>query len=249
MRNLGRAEELLKATAEGGVSVTLRQLDVTDAGSIEACFDQLDRLDVLVNNAGRGNTFTTIESCDLARYRADIEVNFFGVVATTKAALPLLRASQGRLITVGATRGVIGQPFNEGYSAAKFAVEGFLESLAPALSHQGVRVSVIVPGPVLGSRFGANTAVTRESLLAEAGPYTEALDQLPGLGGEREVAGRADSRPRSRAVIVAAMRDPDPAFRIPTSPWAAEYLAQKLIDPSGRAIAAMTRSWLEANIR
>jgi hypothetical protein len=56
----------------------------------------------------------------------------------------------------------------------------------------------------------------------------------PGAQTPAEVAG----------VIVAAMRDPDPAFRIPTSPWAAEYLAQKLIDPSGRAIAAMTRSWL-----
>lgn len=135
VRDPARTEVLRKSAADAGVDLDVEPLDVTDEDSMRACLDTVrtryGRLDVLVNNAGRANTFATIETCDLRRFRANLEVNFFGVVSMTKFALPLLRASGGRVVTIGATRGLIGQPFNEGYSAAKFAVEGFMESLAP----------------------------------------------------------------------------------------------------------------------
>jgi NAD(P)-dependent dehydrogenase (short-subunit alcohol dehydrogenase family) len=179
----------------------------------------------------------------MAVYRASLEVNFFGVVATTRAALPHLRASRGRVVTVGSTRGLIAQPFNEAYSAAKFAVEGFLESLAPVAAAMGVSVVLVEPGPVLGSAFGANSGVTRESLLADAGPYADVLEPYldwvvrtgyPGAQSPREVA----------EVVLRAVTDPDPAFRIMTSDWVNEYTRIKLADPDGATVQAMTRSWL-----
>jgi NAD(P)-dependent dehydrogenase (short-subunit alcohol dehydrogenase family) len=247
MRDLNRSEPLRKAAADAGVSLDIRQLDVTDEDSIGACVDATmaahGRLDALVNNAGVGNTVPTIEMCDLAAYRANLEVNFFGVVAVTKAALPHLRASHGRIVTIGSTRGVIGQPFNEAYSAAKFAVEGFMESLAPTAAGMGVTVALVVPGPVLETSFAANTGLTRDSLLATAGPYVEVLQTYldwvartawPGAQPAREVA----------QVVLRALTEPDPPFRIPTSDWAGEYTAVKLTDPSGAAIRALTRSWM-----
>jgi NAD(P)-dependent dehydrogenase (short-subunit alcohol dehydrogenase family) len=233
----------------GPEGVDVRALDVTDDASVEACVDGVigtyGRLDVLVNNAGRANTFPTVETTTMARYRADIEVNFLGVVAMTRAALPHLRASRGRVVTVGSTRGLIGQPFNEAYSAAKFAVEGFLESLAPVAAAMGVTVVLVSPGPVLGTAFGANSGVTRESLLAGAGPYAEVLTRYldwvarsghPGAQSAAEVAG----------VVMRALTEPSPDFRVPTSAWAEQYARIKLTDPSGAAIRAMTAAWLEA---
>lgn len=247
VRDLNRTEPLRKAAADAGVTVDVRHLDVTDPDGIDACLtgvvDTYGRLNVLVNNAGHANTFATIETSTMATYRANLEVNFFGVVAATRAALPHLRASRGRVVTVGSTRGLIGQPFNEGYSAAKFAVEGFMESLAPVAAAMGVRVVMVEPGPVLGSAFGAHSGVTRESLLAESGPYAAVLERYldwvraggyPGVQSPREVAD----------VIVAAAADPDPALRVMTSDWAAEYARIKLVEPDGARVAAMTRSWL-----
>jgi len=248
VRDLTRTEDLRKAAADAGVAVDVLRLDVTDEESVSACVDTVVEryggLDAVVNNAGRANTFATIETCDLARYRADLDVNFFGVVTVTRAALPHLRASRGRVVTIGSTRGLIGQPFNEGYSAAKFAVEGFMESLAPTAARMGVRLVLVEPGPVLGSRFGANSGVTRESLLREAGDYAPVLEAYldwvarggwPGAQSPREVA----------RVVVDALDTADPDFRIMTSDWARDYAATKLVDPSGATVAAMTGSWLD----
>ena len=247
VRDLGRTEPLRKAAADAGVSLDIRRLDVTDEASIDECvagvIDAHGRLDVLVNNAGIANTFATIETTTMERYRANLDVNFFSVVATTRAALPHLRASRGRVVTVGSTRGLIAQPFNEAYSAAKFAVEGFMESLAPVAAAMGVTLVMVEPGPVLGSSFGANSGVTRESLLADSGPYVDVLEpyldwvvrgRYPGAQSPREVA----------EVVVRAVTDPDPAFRIMTSDWANEYARIKLADPDGTIVRAMTRSWL-----
>jgi NAD(P)-dependent dehydrogenase (short-subunit alcohol dehydrogenase family) len=249
MRDDSRSGPLRAAADEAGVGVHVARLDVTDAESIDTCLsgvvERFGRLDALVNNAGLANTFPTVEMCSMERYRANIEVNFLGVVATTRAALPHLRASGGRVLTVGSTRGLIGQPFNEAYSAAKFAVEGFMESLAPVLGELGVTVVLVEPGPVLGTGFGPSSGVTRESLLAGAGPYAQVLERYldhvrraghPGGQSAAEVA----------EVIVRTLADPDPAFRVMTSEWATELARTKLVEPGGHAVGAMTRSWLAA---
>ncbi|NUR26228.1 MAG: SDR family NAD(P)-dependent oxidoreductase, partial [Catenulispora sp.] len=205
----------------------VRPLDVTSEESIADCFRGVERLDALVNNAGIGNSFPTVEAAPMAAYRAGIEVNFLGVVAVTRAALPLLRASGGRVLSVGSTRGLIAQPFNEMYSAAKFAVEGFMEALAPVAAAVGVTVAMIEPGPVLETSIAANTGVTYDTLLAAAGPYADALNSY--LDYLKET-GWPGAQPASEVadVIVGALADPDPPFRIPTSDWVRDYAALKL---------------------
>ncbi|MFD8703015.1 SDR family NAD(P)-dependent oxidoreductase [Kitasatospora sp. NPDC059648] len=248
VREPARATALLGAAEAAGVTVDVRRLDVTDPGSVSDCLAAVrrtyGRLDALVNNAGVSNSDPTLEMSTDAALRANLEVNFFGVAAVSRAAMPLLRAAGGRLVTVGSVHGVVGQPFNEAYCAAKFAVEGFMEALAPVAAAHGVQVSLVVPGFVPDTGFGIFPDVDRATLHAASGPYAPTfagyLDWVGGQGWEsagqpaREVA----------EVVVRTLRERRPPFRVPTSAWAAGYLAAKLADPDGSAVQTLARSWL-----
>jgi len=235
------------ATALRETGIDVRKLDVTDAASVAACVEGVvathGRLDALVNNAGVASAAFTLELSSIDAVRASLEVNFFGVLTMTRAALPHLRAARGRLITVGSVRGVIGQPFNEAYSAAKFAVEGYLEGLAPTLAQLGVAVSVVEPAAVLDTSFVASSPLDPAALLAGAGPYEAAFRAYRGFVAGGAVEG-AQTAAEVAAVILAALADPAPPFRIPTSAYAAAYLARKLSDVDGGGVQDLTRSWL-----
>ncbi|NUW39377.1 SDR family NAD(P)-dependent oxidoreductase [Nonomuraea rhodomycinica] len=250
MRDPGRAGELLEAAGKAGVEVDVRRLDVTDAGSAESCLrgvrEDYGRLDALVNNAGVSNFDPTMEMSTMEALRANLEVNFFGVIAVSRLAMPLLRASGGRLVSVGSVHGVVGQPFNEAYAAAKFAVEGFMESLAPVAASQGVRVSVVVPGYVSDTRFGIFPDINRKTIQAASGPYARTfagyIDWVRGAGWE----GAGQSKQEVAEVIVGALTAEDPPFRIATSAWVSGYLAAKLADADGSAVRALARTWIGA---
>ena len=175
MRDPSRAGALLAAAAGAGVDVDVRRLDVTDQASVAACIADVEkaygRLDALVNNAGVASSDPTMEMSTIAALRATMEVNFFGVVAVSRLAMPLLRASGGRLVTVGSVHGVVGQPFNESYCAAKAAVEGFMEALAPVAAAHGVTVSLVVPGFVPDTSFGVFPDADRSTVQAASGVY------------------------------------------------------------------------------
>ncbi|MFB7629442.1 SDR family oxidoreductase [Streptomyces sp. NPDC056149] len=246
MRNTGKAEALLQAAAEHGVAdrIQVKRLDVVDPESIAACVDEViaehGRLDALVNNAGAAK-IGTIEMMSVEDVRAAMEVNFFGVVATTRAALPHLRASRGRVITVTSVGGVVGQPFNEAYCAAKFAVEGFMESLAPLAATVGVDVTVIEPGAV-ASEFVANQSLDIPALLDAAGPYAPALDAY--IARTRDAFAGAQTPTEAAAPIIDALTCDRPAFRIQTSQWARDFVATTLADLDGSAVQNLTNTWI-----
>ncbi|MFI6924164.1 SDR family NAD(P)-dependent oxidoreductase [Nonomuraea spiralis] len=248
MRDPGRDGDLRAAAARAGVTLDVRRLDVTDPASAQACVEGVREtyggLDALVNNAGVANFDPTMEMSTLAALRANFEVNFFGVVAVSRVAMPLLRAARGRLVTVGSVHGVVGQPFNEAYAAAKAAVEGFMESLAPVAAEHGVRVSVVVPGFVPDTQFGIFPDINRGTIRAASGPYAPTfdayLDWVRGAGWE----GAGQSSWQVADAVVAALTADDPPFRVPTSPWVAEYVARKLADPDGSTVQTMARTWV-----
>jgi NAD(P)-dependent dehydrogenase (short-subunit alcohol dehydrogenase family) len=126
------------------------KLDVTspdDAkAAVSAAVKHFGRIDVLVNNAGNfyAGFFEEIPPED---FRAQVETNFFGTVNVTRAVLPVMRAQrQGLVVTISSTGGVVGQAFVSAYSAAKFAVEGWMESLAPEIAPFGIRTMLVEPG-------------------------------------------------------------------------------------------------------
>ncbi|MEU9305477.1 SDR family oxidoreductase [Streptomyces sp. NPDC048269] len=246
MRDTGKADPLRRAAAEAGVSdrVAVKRLDVVDAGSVADCLEEVlaeyGRLDAVVNNAGAGRV-GTIEQGTVDDVRATMEVNFFGVVEVTRAALPHLRASQGRVITVTSVGGVIGQPFNEAYCAAKFAVEGFMESFAPVAATVGVDVTVIEPGAV-ASEFVASVGVDVPAMLAAAGPYAPAFQAY--VDHVMKTFTQAQTSAEAAAPIVEALTAEKPAFRVQTSDWAREFVAAKLSDLDGSAVQTHTGGWL-----
>ena len=247
LRDLSRADALRAAASEAGVAdkVQIRQLDVTDPTSVAACVDGVlaehGRLDAVINNAGAGHV-GTIEQESIADVRDVMELNFFGVVQVTRATLPHLRASTGRLVTVTSVGGVVGQPFNEAYCAAKFAVEGFMESLAPVAASVGVAVTVIEPGAV-ASEFVTNVGADPVQLVAAAGPYAPALRAyIARVMGQ--FAGAAQTPAQAAEPIVRVLSADRPAFRIQTSDSAREFTALKLADLDGAAVQKHTASWV-----
>src|SRR5947208_15214972 len=165
MRNLGKAAALQACAKADGVALDVRQLDVQDEHSVDACVRDVlrdhGRIDVLVNNAGAG-FLGTLEQTSFEDLRRTMDINFFGVWRVTRAVLPAMRtARSGRIITNTSIGGLIGQPFNDAYCAAKFAVEGLMESLAPVARRVGVWISLIEPGPV-NTGFVASVREKRE---------------------------------------------------------------------------------------
>jgi NAD(P)-dependent dehydrogenase (short-subunit alcohol dehydrogenase family) len=244
VRDPDRAGALTDAASAAAVDIDVRKLDVTDAESVARCVEAVmssyGRLDALVNNAGAAH-LGTLENDSIDGVRAAFEVNFFGVVAMSRAAMPHLRASGGRLVTVSSVGGIVGQPFNEAYCAAKFAVEGFMESLAPVAATVGVRVSVVEPGAVASS-FVANAGVDFPAMLAAAGPYAPAL-----LGYAAHVAASfasPQSAADAAAVIVDTLLAANPAFRVQTSDTARSFVSVKLADLTGHAVQGIMSGWV-----
>jgi NAD(P)-dependent dehydrogenase (short-subunit alcohol dehydrogenase family) len=246
MRDPGKAGALRAAAEGAGVAdrIQVAALDVVDpaavAAAIEAVVAGHGRLDAVVNNAGAGQVGTA-ELLDLAEVRAAMEVNFFGVVAVSRAALPHLRASAGRLLTVTSVGGVVGQPFNDAYCAAKFAVEGFMESLAPVAATVGVRVSVIEPGAV-ASEFVASQRLDVPALVEAAGPYGPALSNY--VDRTRGAFSSAQSSADAAAAIIATLDADEPAFRVQTSEAARGFVGTKLADLDGSGVQTLTREWV-----
>src|SRR4029453_4903043 len=136
---LGKADDLLVV-----------KLDVTrpeDAkAAVAAAVRRFGRIDVLVNNAGNFHAgfFEEITPDD---FRAQVETNLFGPLNVTRAVLPVMRGQRdGIVVTISSTGGLIGQEFCSAYSASKFALEGFMESLAPEVAPFRIRTMVVEPG-------------------------------------------------------------------------------------------------------
>jgi NAD(P)-dependent dehydrogenase (short-subunit alcohol dehydrogenase family) len=244
MRTLEGARALRSASETAGVTLDIRRLDVTQPESIAEVIahtlDRYGRLDAVVNNAGAGH-IGTIENESLDIVRAVMEVNFFGVVSVTQAALPHLRQSRGRLITVTSVGGVVGQPFSEAYCAAKFAVEGFMESLAPVAATAGVTVTVVEPGAVASS-FVDNVGLDPRASPPND-PYASAL---AGYLARAAQSFSAAQSAESAGVFVAALLDGErPAFRVQTSDAARAFVGVKLADVDGSAVQRLTAAWLD----
>ncbi|MBL1108842.1 SDR family oxidoreductase [Streptomyces sp. 5-8] len=245
LRDTTRADALRKAASEAGVDLDIRRLDVTDEASVSAAVDGViadhGRLDAVVNNAGAGH-LGTLENDSVEDIRKVMEVNFFGVLNVSKAALPHLRATGGRLITVTSVGGVIGQPFNEAYCAAKFAVEGYLESLAPVARTLGVSVSVVEPGAV-ATEFVNNIGVDIDADI-DAGPYSGALRRYIDRTVEQFLDGTAQTAASAAESVMEALLADRPAFRIQTTDWARTFVGTKLADLDGSAVQGLTTTWV-----
>lgn len=245
VRRAGSDAELLLAAENAAVAdlIEVRMLDVTDAHACTATVADVvatyGRLDAVVNNAGSGHV-GTVEEDSIDAIRRVMEVNYFGVVNITKPAMAHLRASGGTLVTVSSVGGVVGQPFNEAYCAAKFAVEGMMESLRPVAAAAGVTVVIVEPGAVATSFV--DTVRATSAVVDPDGSYAEAFDHYL----ERTAGAFANAQtPQGVAdVIVGALVADDVPLRLQTSDAATSFASLKLRDLDGSAVTSLTSSWI-----
>lgn len=181
MRDLRSKDELIREAEQAGVleRIHLMTLDVTEESSIASAVrtvtEQFGRIDVLVNNAGFA-VGGFVEEVGMEEWRRQMETNFFGLIAITKAVLPLMRAQQeGLILNVSSVSGLTGFPGYAPYAASKFAVEGFSESLRHELRSFGIRVVLVEPGSFRTPIWGKGIAGIHSS---EASPYQAQLDEV-----------------------------------------------------------------------
>jgi len=143
-----RRIERLQTVAEP-IGARFQQLDVTDPDSVDAFVAPIDRLDLLVNNAGGALGVDRIEAASDERWRTMWEVNFLGLARMTRALLPALLASgEGHVVNVGSIAGFETYPGGAGYTGAKHAVRALTKTLRVELVGKPIRVTEICPGLV-----------------------------------------------------------------------------------------------------
>ncbi len=169
----GRPSTRLDAVAER-LGATTWPLDLSDVDGIEAATEIVDELDVLVHNAGVMLPGAAGESY-IEEWRATFEVNVFGAVALTLALLPALRAARGHVVFINSGAGQRVSAGMASYSASKFALRAFADSLRS--DEPDLRVTTVYPGRV-------DTDMQQDLVAYEGGEYDPARFLRPGTVAE-----------------------------------------------------------------
>lgn len=241
MRNLAKQETLLAKAKECGVNLNIVELDVTQNESIEKCFTDIinkeGHIDILVNNAGAGFIRST-EQASLDEIYWVTETNYLSVVKCVKAVIPYMRKQRsGHIINVSSVGGLVGQPFNELYCGAKFAVEGYTEAMASYLTHAfNINFTLVEPGGIK-SDFAKNAMeVVQNTGGIYQDEYQPVLEEY--LGNMRSRSADTSLYQTSSEVADViwskVINTQKPPLRIRTSVWAENLCKLKTdLDPDG----------------
>ena len=174
----GRNEENLQATGEALTAQHIENLALVADVSREAdcarmvtqTISRFGQLDILINNAGISMR-ALFQDVDLAVIRQVMDINFYGTVYATKYALPHILQTKGSVLGISSIAGYRGLPGRTGYSASKFAMHGFLETLRTEVLEKGVHVMIACPGFTASNI--RNTALTAQGQVQGQSPLDE----------------------------------------------------------------------------
>jgi NAD(P)-dependent dehydrogenase (short-subunit alcohol dehydrogenase family) len=226
----GRNPERVSSALGAHDDLLVVKLDVTDAADAEAAVtaavERFGRIDVLVNNAGNfyAGFFEEISPED---FRAQVETTLFGPMHVTRAVLPVMRAQRsGLVVGISSTAGIVGQEFCTAYAAAKFGVEGWIESLTPEVAPFGIRTMLVEPG------FFRTELLTPESTnYAEPSidDYAERAEQTVAAWNAMNGKQGGDPAKLANALVQLASQD-EPPLRFAAGADAVEVVEQKAKD-------------------
>tara|TARA_B100000513_G_C11865950_1_gene174377 strand:- start:79 stop:882 length:804 start_codon:yes stop_codon:yes gene_type:complete len=173
-----RSEEKLKAIGKemmiAGYEILTVRADVSNEEDcqnlITETINKYKVIDVLINNAGISMR-ATLEEMDLSVMKKVMDINFFGTVFCTKYALPFILKSKGSIVGVSSIAGFKGLPARTAYSASKFAMQGFLESLRIENLKKGLHVLIACPGFTASNI--RNTALSKDGEVQRESPRDE----------------------------------------------------------------------------
>ncbi len=234
MRDLGRWARLEEAAQKAGVRdrLGLRRLDITEtdtlAGTVEEIVRDHGRIDVLVNNAGFSSAGFA-EDIQLHELRHQMETNFFGNVAMTKAVLPVMRKQcSGHIIQMSSIVGRLSAPMLSSYSASKFALEAWSEALRIEVHSLGIRVVLIEPGDYETDIWTRNVVIGKQAM-DPSSPNRERSQRFVEF-----IKSRAPKRRDPREVaqlVVRVANDPNPKLRYVIGPDAKLHLRFRALMP------------------
>ena len=169
MRDITRRSRLDEAAKSAGVTdrIDIWALNVTNFEAMPEFVSQIirdyKRIDVLINNAGFA-VAGFIEDLALEEIRSQLETNFFGHVAMTKAVLPFMRQQRsGHIIMLSSIGGLTASPTLSSYSASKFALEGWTEALRLELNALGIKVVLVEPGSFQTDIWTRNAEIAKKA--------------------------------------------------------------------------------------
>lgn len=210
---LRRPEALDDLRAAAGDRLWVERLDVTDGAAarrvVDAAFDALGTIDVVVNNAGYA-VFASVEEAAEEQIEQVIDTNLVGSINVIRAALPHLRAQgHGRILQVSSAGGQTTYPNFSYYHASKWGIEGFCETIAQEVAPLGIGVTIVEPGAT-PTGFGA---------ALDTAPAMAAYDATPAGDVRRAIAGGDfpldnDAEKIAAAIIASAQTSPAP-LRLP----------------------------------
>lgn len=184
--------------------VTLEVRDESAAkAAVQAALDTFGRLDVLVNNAGYGE-FAPFEQMSAEDFKAVVDTCFYGVVYTTRAAIPVMRKQKsGNIFQVSSVGGRIAISGNSPYHAAKWAVGGFSDAVAMEVAPFGVKICTLEPGGIRTNwarRARQNAPELLPDYEASIGPILKLL---------QSIEGRQEGDPRKIAELIVQLANSD----------------------------------------
>jgi NAD(P)-dependent dehydrogenase (short-subunit alcohol dehydrogenase family) len=180
MRNLAKSENIKSIASKEKLPIHIEQLDVIDNNSvtnaIQAIVSKADRIDVLVNNAGYALA-GAFEDLAIEEIKAQYETNFFGLIRTTQAVLPIMRKQKsGTIVNISSGAGRFGYPTGSAYVSTKFAVEGLSESMAYELEPLGIKVILVEPG-VIKTNIANGMVIAKKSQNSNS-PYSQIMQKM-----------------------------------------------------------------------
>ncbi|MEM8506936.1 MAG: oxidoreductase [Bacteroidota bacterium] len=182
-RKQAQADDFNKKNAGKGRGVVL---DVTDHSAIEKVITPIERIDVLVNNAGVG-FIGAVEEATLDETRRVFEANFFSVVKITQQVLPKMRARRsGHIVQMSSHGGFVAFAGFGIYNASKFALEGFTEALAKEVAPLGIRTTLVEPGPFRTQFAAAKLPEAKKVIYDYAETAGAFRSKLKGVHGKQE---------------------------------------------------------------
>jgi NAD(P)-dependent dehydrogenase (short-subunit alcohol dehydrogenase family) len=236
----GRNPERVEEAIGNHDDLAVVKLDVTseeDAkAAAEAAINRFGKIDVLVNNAGNfyAGFFEEITPYD---FRAQVETNLFGPLNVARAVLPIMRKQRsGLIVQLSSTGGIVGQEFCTAYSAAKFGIEGWIESLAPEVAPFGIRTMVVEPGFFRTDLLTAESTKYAEPSIAD---YAERTKQT--VNNWNSMNGKQGGDPAKLAAALVTLASQEE----PPSRWVAGADALEAVEQKGNELIAQAVAYRE----
>ncbi len=220
-----------KPEAEEGLSaldnVLVTRLDVTEEasikGAVDAGLERFGKIDALLNNAGYG-AWGPLEAFPLENIRRQFDTNVIGLLATTQAVLPHMRAAKaGVIVNVSSIGGKITFPMGTLYHGSKFAVEGLSEALHYELEPIGIKIKIVEPGAIKTDFGGRSLDFANDDSIEEYQPIVQTM-----MAAMAQMGGDNGSEPEVVAeVIWNAVTDGTTTLRYTAGDDAVEYMANR----------------------